>query len=114
VDLPQLFYAATDPLVAYAQGRSPKWPALSRAWLREFPLCAACGRPHGCVPHHVVPFHADPDRELDRDNLITLGESGTLNCHLWVGHAGNWRDWNPSVRMDAAHFAAMLAAARRG
>lgn len=53
--------------------------------------------------HHVVPFHIDPTKELAADNLLTLCEAKRygLNCHLLIGHLGNWRRWNPLVRVDA-------------
>jgi hypothetical protein len=46
----------------------------------------------------VIPFHIRPNLELDPSNLITL----CRGHHLYVGHNGNWKLWNPRVREDAA------------
>jgi hypothetical protein len=53
--------------------------------------------------HHRLPFHERPDLELSPDNLMTLCEAGKygINCHLLVGHLGNWRRWNPFADQDA-------------
>ena len=88
--------------------RSSKWPALRKRFLAEFPACAACGRTENVVPHHIAPYHVFPERELDWDNLIALCENKTLSCHLWLGHAGNFHWWNPSVRDDSWWFSAVL------
>lgn len=90
--------------------RSPQWPAVRAAHLRKEPTCRACGGKLHLEVHHIEPFHlhqVDParfpvDRELDQTNLITLCESATHNCHLWVGHLGLWASWNTDVRADAA------------
>lgn len=29
---------------------------------------------------------------------------GTLNCHLWCGHLGNWMRYNTTAVKDAAYF----------
>jgi 5-methylcytosine-specific restriction endonuclease McrA len=84
--------------------RSSRWPAVARAHLAQFPRCAACGRDDDCVPHHRVPVHVDPSLELEPDNLVTLCEGKTLNCHLYFGHLGDWRSWNPTVNRDAQRF----------
>jgi hypothetical protein len=92
--------------------RAPGWKVLAIAWLAENPRCAACGRTEDVVPHHVMPYHLYPELELDWRNLVTLCEWRTLNCHLWLGHAGNWSDWNPYVRTDAETFRQILETAR--
>jgi 5-methylcytosine-specific restriction protein A len=53
--------------------------------------------------HHIVPFHINPSLELDMTNLVTLCEckEDGINCHLFVGHLGNYRSYNPEVRVDA-------------
>lgn len=84
--------------------RDPKWPAVSKAHLAQHPHCAACGARDDVVAHHKVPVHVDPTRELDPENLITLCEGPTLNCHLWCGHLGHWRSWNKQVKRDAVRF----------
>jgi cytochrome c553 len=81
-----------------AAERSSKWPALRRAYLTANPTCAACGGP-ATVVHHVLPFHLYPKLELEWGNLMAFcGE-----CHFVVGHRGNWRDYNPCAREDAAY-----------
>lgn len=88
--------------------RHPKWPALRKRFLAEFSKCAVCGRSDNVTPHHIQPYHEFPLRELDWDNLISLCEGKTMNCHLWFGHGGNWRRWNPNVRDDAWWFGCIL------
>ena len=106
--------AATSPSGVELQ-RSPHWGEV-RIWhLVEHPTCEACGgRDHREV-HHRIPFHVRPELELDPNNLITLCEvgPGRMNCHLVLGHCGNWKLFNATVDADAVHFAAMLAKARR-
>lgn len=77
--------------------RSPKWPALAREHLRREPFCRACGTREGVVPHHKVPVHLDPSRELDPDNLVTLCPAH----HLELGHGRDWRAFSPHVEADA-------------
>ena len=84
--------------------RSPQWPAVRRAFLRQNPRCVLCGNEHNLNVHHVEPYHLKPERELDPTNLITLCEKSEvadlfgLNCHQWAGHLGNWEAFNPRVR----------------
>lgn len=82
--------------------RSPQWRKLRQRWLASHPTCAACGRRDNLNVHHIVPVHIDPSRELDDTNLLTLCEHGTLNCHLWVGHLGEWVDINRQVLATVA------------
>lgn len=90
-------------------GRSPRWPKVRAAHVRAFPACACCGAARLLNVHHVLPFHKYPELEERDDNLITLCEGGLgFNCHLWVGHAGNWRAWNTTVRRDAAAWGLAL------
>lgn len=104
-------------------GRSTHWPAVRDAWIKAHPECAACGakaktgKPLQC--HHLIPFSVDANgdvdgdgvpNELDPDNLITLcvdGVGGT-NCHLMIGHSGNFRCHNPNCVRDAKRFREML------
>lgn len=60
-----------------------------------------CGNSFNVVPHHIVPFHVDPSKELDPSNLISLCEGETFNCHLFFGHLKNWSKYNPDVVKDA-------------
>ena len=98
--------------------RSSKWPAVRNEHVRLFPACAACGRiEKGNNVHHEIPCEkdgqgdADGDgiiNELDPDNLITLCVGETCNCHLWIGHSGSWKTYNPNVREDAKRFREMI------
>lgn len=90
--------------------RSAKWPGIRRLWLKQNPSCVACGGRDGVEAHHVVPFHLEPDRELDLTNLISLCEKGpgSTNCHCLVGHCGDWRAYNPMAREDALRLRSIL------
>lgn len=85
-------------------GRSPKWPAARRQWLRAHPECEACGGRGQLDVHHVTPFHKDPSRELDPANFMTLCRPH----HLFVGHLMAWASWNPDARTDAAAWRAKV------
>ncbi len=60
------------------------------------------------VAHHVKPFHLFPNLELDHENLVTLCESKKygVNCHLWFGHLGNFKLYNPDGISDAVMWRA--------
>lgn len=81
--------------------RSSEWNKLRLDHLKRNPSCAVCGNKKGVVPHHIIPFHEDPSKELDPENLITLCEGDTFNCHLFFGHLRNWTKSNPDVVVDA-------------
>lgn len=88
--------------------RHPKWASLAKRFLRG-KCCAVCGGTDKVVPHHIVPVHIDPTKELDEGNLIPLCEGrSTLNCHLWAGHLADWKSWNETVVADAAYFSAKI------
>ena len=78
--------------------RSSQWPKVRKQYLKENPNCVVCGKKASAV-HHIVPFHVDPGRELDPDNLI--GFCGHQH-HLLVGHLMWWKAWNPSVEEDSS------------
>ena len=98
--------------------RSNQWPAVRNAYLRDHPECAACGRTgRGLQVHHCLPVNAFGDKdedgdgiinELDEDVFITLCTGETCSCHLWIGHCGNWKTYNPNVREDAKRFREMI------
>ena len=92
------------------RARSPRWREARKKWLREHPRCAACATVEKIEVHHVQPFHVHPELELDPANFITLCEAAR-ECHLHVGHLGNWKLWNPLVRQQAR---TMLAATTGG
>jgi len=81
--------------------RSSHWPTVEKHFLEQNPTCAACGSKVRLNVHHIKPFHIDPELELDVNNLITLCMS-PLECHLRIGHSGNFKEFNPNVREDAA------------
>ncbi len=88
------------------EGRSPKWPALRKKFLKG-KTCGACGGKKSLEAHHVIPVHIDPEKELDIDNLLALCEGNkNINCHLVIGHSFNYRGWNPDTRQDAAQLLA--------
>ena len=82
--------------------RSPHWPAVRDAWLEKHPTCAACGTDEHCEVHHVKPFSYYPELELEESNFMTLCRKPGHNCHLRIGHSGDWKSWNPHAREDAA------------
>lgn len=90
------------PFAIRGARRSPKWPALRKAFLLEHPFCEACGRSNELNVHHITPVHVAPSRELEWKNLLTLCEHRTWNCHLIVGHAGHWLDYRADCRRTAA------------
>lgn len=111
--LPSSRYAS----VGVGTPRSSQWPAVRAAYLALHPACEACGGRDGLQVHHVIPFNADGQgdadgdgvsNELDADNLISLCTADTHNDHLWIGHGGNFKSYNPNVRADAARFLEMI------
>jgi hypothetical protein len=99
--LKKLWLASSEEIVALSVPRSAKWRSLRNKHLEENPRCEACGCETNVVPHHVVPVHLDPSRELDPSNLVSLCESKTFNCHLFFGHLKRWDRHNPRVVEDA-------------
>lgn len=95
----------------HEEARSPHWPAARRAHLAQHPACEVCGHDGERVNvHHIKPFHLYPELELVDSNLITLCEDERyVNCHLFVGHLGNFHGWNPLVRTDAELWKRKLA-----
>jgi 5-methylcytosine-specific restriction protein A len=89
--------------VPWTARRSPKWKAVRTAFLKG-KVCAACGGTRKLEAHHIVPFHVQPELELEVGNLLPLCEAKKygIACHLFVGHAGSWRRFNPAVSSWAA------------
>lgn len=115
------FLPAADPvtrlsllttLLMNGEPRSPKWPGARAAWLRNHPACAACGTRDFLQVHHKVPFHVDPGKELDPSNFITLCETPHRNCHLTMGHCGNFALFNDRVEHFTEEFFKQWQAAR--
>jgi len=86
--------------------RSSRWPSVRGAYLERHPACEACGGTQNLEVHHVKPFHDFPMRELDMTNLMTLCMAPDKECHLRVGHLGNWKKFNANARADAAQILA--------
>lgn len=88
----------------HEEARSSRWPEVRKWHLEKHPTCEVCGHSGKRVNvHHIRPFHLHPDLELDPKNLITLCEDEAfVNCHLFIGHLGNFSGWNPRVVADAA------------
>lgn len=89
--------------------RSPQWRAVREQFLTD-KVCACCGGRVKLVAHHILPFHVAPESELDQGNLIALCEAEKygINCHLLMGHLGDFRDWNPLVEAFAAQWSLLL------
>ena len=95
-------------LIDHLQGKSPwgskrssKWPKTRAAHLKEHPTCEACGKKENLEVHHRHPFHLFPEKELSSENLITLCEGKTANCHFVFGHCFlSWKCYNPNVAED--------------
>jgi 5-methylcytosine-specific restriction protein A len=90
--------------------RSSKWPKVRAAHLKINPLCAVCEGKVSISVHHIHPFHTHPDLELEPTNLITLCECKKygVNCHLLIGHLGNFTNINADVIDDVATWNAKL------
>lgn len=86
--------------------RSSKWPKIRKEFLLKNPKCAVCSGTKSLEAHHIIPFHVNPDLELDPNNLVALCESKSYGiiCHLLVGHLGNYKNVNPNVKEDVAFW----------
>jgi ribosomal protein S27AE len=93
-----------DLLVGHKLKRSHLWQDLEQEFKRNNPVCKACGSSVNLNVHHKKPFHLFPELELDYNNLITLCMDGDKDCHLKLGHGGNFRAYNPNVIEDVAVF----------
>lgn len=91
--------------------RSTRWPTIRAIHLKTHGCCEVCGSRTQLEVHHIIPFHNNPDLELDATNLITLCESKKygLTCHLLMGHLGNYRHSNPAVIEDVRIWRAKLS-----
>jgi 5-methylcytosine-specific restriction endonuclease McrA len=83
--------------------RSSGWSKVRSRHLRTHGACACCGRTTKLEVHHIKDFSTYPELELDGDNLITLCRNGT-QCHLAIGHLGDWKRANSYVADDAAYL----------
>src|SRR3990167_2401737 len=82
--------------------RSSEWRRVRAEHLARNPLCALCGGEKTLEVHHIKMFSTNPELELDKNNLITLCESGKngVVCHRFFGHLGNYKSINPFVAGD--------------
>lgn len=96
--------------------RAKGWPKARERYLQLHPLCALCGGDNCLAVHHRKPFHRFPALELEPTNLLTLCQDGPggLNCHLIVGHGGNWQDWIEDAEDAASRIKTMLEGRVRG
>ena len=78
------------------RNRSPRWRATRKAYLRLHPKCEISGVKRRLQVHHIIPFHKDPSKELDFDNLKTV----TKWLHFWLCHLGSWHSWNENLQED--------------
>jgi hypothetical protein len=83
-----------------AEQRSACWRKTRAEALRRHPRCEACDRTKDLEAHHVLSFHAHPDRECDIENVIVLCH----DCHFALGHLFDYKASNPNVREDAAYL----------
>lgn len=96
-----LNYFFEENLKTLGVPRSPLWKEIRKKHLEKNPFCAVCGSDKNVVPHHIVPFHIDPNKELEITNLISLCEGKTFNCHLFFGHLRNWSKYNKNIVEDS-------------
>ena len=83
-------------------GRSPHWPKMRAAHLKLHNECAACSGRKNLEVHHIKPFHLHPELELSEENLLTLCEMPSRNCHLTWGHFYDWTKFNVNVINDTS------------
>jgi 5-methylcytosine-specific restriction enzyme A len=101
------FVSGRAPLAA---NRSSHWPRVRIEHLRGQSRCVVCHGTAKLEVHHIKPFWAFPELELEPSNLLTLCEAKKygINCHLGVGHLGNYQRINESVIEDAAFWSGKL------
>jgi hypothetical protein len=89
--------------VLFAADRSSRWHTVRDNFIKTHSRCAVCGGDTKLEVHHKQTFSSHPELELDANNLITLCEAKRygINCHLLIGHCGNYRWSNPDVVEDA-------------
>lgn len=92
----------SDTIKGIPGTRSPKWASVRKAFLKDNPVCALCGSTSTLEVHHKIPFHINPELELEPSNLITLCESskGGVTCHLFFGHLGDYKSFNKTIDKD--------------
>ena len=96
--LKALFTAFNDGLNGILKKRSSEWPKVEKEFREKHSICEACGSSKNLNVHHKKPFHLYPQLELEPSNLITLCMD--KECHLKLGHGGDWKAYNPHVVED--------------
>ena len=77
--------------------RNPKFEPAAKLWLKD-KRCIVCGGTIRLQAHHKYPFHLFPNLEMDERYWRPLCEGDhRLNCHLLVGHGGDFSGFNPLV-----------------
>jgi hypothetical protein len=77
--------------------RNPKFESAAKLYLKG-KKCMICGGTLRLMAHHKYPFHLFPELEMDETHWRPLCEGDhRLNCHLLVGHGGNFEGFNPLV-----------------
>lgn len=84
--------------------RSPHWNAVRKQHLIKEPMCRACNGKEKLQVHHIKPFHLFPESELDPNNLVTLCEHPKTECHLILGHRGNFKKYNAEALDDIKKY----------
>lgn len=95
-----------DAHAGISKERSPHWPTVEHRHRKLHPVCEACGGTMHLNVHHKKPFHLYPELELEPTNLITLCMDGDKDCHIKLGHGGNFKAYNPNVEEDVARVKA--------
>lgn len=105
------YLTAAEKEKCHGKARSPEWPKVRAAYLKEHPRCALCGGKKKLEVHHRRPFHLHPELELDPSNFVTLCENkgDGINCHLAFGHLGSFQSYNPDVDDDTATWSKKIA-----
>ncbi len=75
---------------------SYKYRKAMKAYKAAHPNCEYCGRSKKVDVHHVIPVSVDPSLADKEENMISLCRKP--NCHLIVGHMGNYKNYNKNVR----------------
>lgn len=66
-----------------------------KEYIKEHPNCEFCGRNKKVDVHHKKPVSFAPELAADKNNMITLCRKP--QCHLVVGHLGNYKNYNKHI-----------------
>jgi hypothetical protein len=92
-------------MIFFLSSRSNLWRGVRNSFIKENPICSACGSCKNLQVHHIIPFNVDKTKELDFENLITL----CRNCHFVFGHLMHWGSWNNDVIEDCRVYSNKIA-----